>query len=382
MRRVLQRTGFFLALVLAAACVEPYEAPPPKGGADFLVVDAFFETSSPQKLLVTLAHTIPLGSTESPKMENLGWVNLVDDQGHSTPLLNIGGGQYYMEGYFTRPENKYQIQIITEDHKEYASDFVGIKQTPPIDSINYVINGDDLEINVNAHDPSGQTRYYRWSYIETWEYQSNYASMWVLDNGLPRVREQYEDINTCWRTDTLKKIMVASTTHLSEDLVTNFNLRKIDRSSIMLSRMYSILVKQQALTQEAYDYWVNLQKVSENLGSMFDPLPGQVNGNIHSITDPAEPVIGYFSAGEVREKRIFLVPEDLPGDFADYLADFCPIDTILNEDLHLVQDPDALISAVYPLGPPVIIGYRTAPKPCIDCRKLAGGLTAKPSFWP
>ena len=50
--------------------------------------------------------------------------------------------------------------------------------------------------------------------------------------------------------------------------------------------------------------------------------------------------------------------------------------------VHLVQDPDALISAVYPLGPPVIIGYRTAPKPCIDCRKLAGGLTAKPSFWP
>jgi hypothetical protein len=169
--------------------------------------------------------------------------------------------------------------------------------------------------------------------------------------------------------------------HLNEDIVTNFNLRKLKAHSLELSRKYSILVRQQTLTAEAYNYWLNIQKGTEQLGSMFDPQPGQVIGNIRSIKNPDELVIGYFGAGAVTEKRIYIKPDDLPDHFADYLAPPCVIDTIFNEDLHKFNDPDQLISGVYDQTGIAIIGFTTAEETCIDCRDIAQGVNYKPWFW-
>ena len=42
-----------------------------------------------------------------------------------------------------------------------------------------------------------------------------------------------------------------------------------------------------------------MQKNAESLGSIFDEQPTQITGNIHSVTNPSEQVIGYVSAGTV-----------------------------------------------------------------------------------
>ena len=77
---------------------------------------------------------------------------------------------------------------------------------------------------------------------------------------------------------------------------------------------YSILVRQFPLDAESYTYWLSIQKNSQSLGGLFDLQPGQVNGNIHSVTHPGEPVIGYVSASGVQEQRIFIENHNyLPG---------------------------------------------------------------------
>jgi hypothetical protein len=86
--------------------------------------------------------------------------------------------------------------------------------------------------------------------------------------------------------------------------------------------MYSVIVSQYALTSNQFKYWTELKKNSEQLGTLFDAQPSQLNSNIHCITNPAEPVMGYLSASTVQKKRIFIansemtninyVPYDLP----------------------------------------------------------------------
>jgi hypothetical protein len=71
-----------------------------------------------------------------------------------------------------------------------------------------------------------------------------------------------------------------------------------------------------------------------------------IKGNLRNLSDPGQPVLGYFGASMVTEKRIFVV--NVPGLPIEYIP--C--------------DPE--------------------PKPepeCIDCR-LAGGTIVKPTFWP
>jgi hypothetical protein len=369
-------------LVLASACLEPYEPPTSKSNPEFLVVDAFLNTTPGRGAIeVTLSYTTPLNSSAGPAVDDYAAVELYNDAGNYIPLFWMGKGKYAVYGDLTTPNHTYKIHIKTGKGREYESDLISLTEAPPIDSVNHVIDAGELEVNVNTHDPSGKSRFYKWNFIETWEYRSQYASGWILVDKTPLLRPAELDINTCWRTDTLKKIIVGTSNLLAEDLITNFNLIKIPEASLKLQRKYSILVQQQTLTPAAYDYWLSLQKSTESLGGLFDPMPSQVDGNIHSLNDPNEKVIGYFSGGTVAEKRIFIKADELPETFADYRPPLCQLDTVLNENLRLVYDPDALISAVYPPGFPVIIGYTTADKTCIDCRDLAGGVTTRPYFW-
>ena len=73
---------------------------------------------------------------------------------------------------------------------------------------------------------------------------------------------------------------------------------------------------------------MNLKKNTEQLGSIFDALPSQINGNIHSATNPSEPVIGYISVGNVSSQRIFITKQQLPSSWIPtptYL--YCQIDS-------------------------------------------------------
>src|SRR4029077_18302881 len=69
---------------------------------------------------------------------------------------------------------------------------------------------------------------------------------------------------------------------------------------------YSINLRQYPLDLEAYQYWLTVQKNSQSLGGLFDLQPSQLRGNIHSVTNPTDPVLGYVSASSVTEKRIYI----------------------------------------------------------------------------
>ncbi len=72
------------------------------------------------------------------------------------------------------------------------------------------------------------------------------------------------------------------------------------------------MVKQYALSLEAYSFYTNLKKNTEQLGSIFDALPSEIEGNIHSDNNPSEPVIGYITVGSTTSQRIFVDKRLLP----------------------------------------------------------------------
>ncbi|MDV3307481.1 MAG: DUF4249 domain-containing protein [Cyclobacteriaceae bacterium] len=84
--------------------------------------------------------------------------------------------------------------------------------------------------------------------------------------------------------------------------------RLLDRS--FFDRHY-FTVYQSSLTREAFDYWRKVDIVANRVGSIFDAPPAMVTGNISSVNDPEEIVLGYFQAVNQTMERFFILPSDL-----------------------------------------------------------------------
>jgi hypothetical protein len=366
-------------LLIVNGCVEPYDSPATKNPQDFLVIDGFLNTTN-GSAKITIKHSTPLDSDNVPIVETGAMVEIKDDNGNAILLFQTQPGRYERSGIVYDQQRKYTVYIKTMANKEYESAPILLKQTPEIDSITWALENDNVEVYVNTHDEANESRYYKWNAIETFKYHSKYASGFILEDGWKVInRPPASQIYFCWDEQPVYATSIASTTHLIDDVVSKKKIVAIPAGSLKISSRYSINIQQISLTEEAYLYWKDVQQTSEDLGSLFDPLPGQVVGNIHSLTNPSEPVIGYIGGGSVSEKRLYIDDDELPTRFRNHIYPPCLMDTIPVRALQSVSNPNALIEPVY--DGLTVIGYLSAAPPCIDCRLFAGGTTQKPDFW-
>lgn len=128
-----------------------------------------------------------------------------------------------------------------------------------------------------------------------------------------------------------------------------------------------------------------MKKNTESLGSIFDAQPSEITGNIRSLSDPAEPVVGYITASSAQEKRIFIKRRgELEGD---WFSMWCTISRVGNSRADFIQYFDGRTPALVPFeaeysptNPDIIIGYFASSPTCVDCT-TRGGTNVKPSFW-
>lgn len=368
---------FFAMLLMATGCVDPYNPPVVRQETNYLVADAYLSTND-GTVTVSLSRTQPLYATETPPAESGAVVTLEDDQGAVYPLQEQRNGRYSTEGVVVSAAKKYRMHIRTSGKEDFFSEFVNIKPSPEIDNVYWLPESDGIFIYVDTHDPSGNSRYYKWSYAETWEYTSSFASIVkILEPGVIVPRPVDEYMYMCWRTVNSTGIFVGSSSKLQEDVIRQHPLIFIPKASVKLARKYSVLVKQQSLTEEAYNYWLQLEQTTERLGGLFDPMPSEITGNFYNATDPSQPVLGFFSGGSIVEKRMFVSFIELPRHLQETTREFCVADSIPMIDVVKHGTGTLLIDSY---GMPFPEGYLTSSNSCIDCR-TKGGTTVKPLFW-
>ncbi|MGV3541125.1 MAG: DUF4249 domain-containing protein [Rufibacter sp.] len=316
----------FCFLLLLASCEEPYSPEVVEKEHNFLVVTGFINANGPTN--ITLSRTQTLADEKAPKMETNAIVTVQEEGGESFPLPGNNKGAYTHVGIPINPEKRYRLLIMV-GQKVYASDYVGVNISPPIDDVNWTAENEEVAITINTHDAQNKTRYYRWEYEETWEYTAFYFSEYEFINGQLQYRKPENDIYLCWRNAKSTNTLITSTVTLGEDVVSKFPIVTLPSTSDKILRKYSILVRQYAISKEAYQYYETLKKNTENIGSLFDPLPTQLTGNIKNINDAGEPVIGFITVSSVDEKRIFIKRDDLPGRWKPIHPEYCELDTIV-----------------------------------------------------
>jgi hypothetical protein len=363
-----------------SACKEQYTPPAGRESISYLVVNGFINGGN-DSTVISLSRTRSLDDSVKYHPELQAQVTVLGELGETYFLQDEGNGRYASPTLNLSPYERYQLQILTSEGKKYLSDSVPVKISPPIDSISWIqdsTNSADskkgVTIYVNTHDPSGNTRYYQWDYVETWEHHAAYESFFLLVNNRVVLRNPDQFTYRCWTTVPSSSLTLSSSAKLSEDVIFLKPLMFIPRGDIKLGVKYSIFLKQYAITKEAYEYWENLKKNTELMGSIFDPQPSQLTGNIHCVTNPNEPVLGWLTASTVQEQRIFIDNTKLT-QWGFSVVGECYV-VYGNFDLPSFRGLGYRPIDVYN-GP----SYTAAFPSCLDCTSR-GGNTIKPAFWP
>jgi hypothetical protein len=363
-------------------CKERFEPNLPVVPQGFLVVEGFINAQGPTQ--IKLSRTTPLDQKKTFKAELNASIKVEGDDNTSFLLTGLPNGMYSGNATINQLR-KYRLRIKTKDSKEYLSDFVSVKITPPIDSVSWKEEENGVQIYADTHDPQNKTTYYRYDYDETWEIQSAFYAAYKLDRILPRqiiIRETNPSdpqIFYCWKYDTSSNIILASSAKLQNDIIRLQPILFIPTKDERIGIRYSIQLRQYALDKEGYQFMEQMKKNTEALGTIFDPQPSRLKGNIHSLSDPTEIVIGYIPATTVREERIFITRQQLLNRGFNIVSR-CTEQRVPNnyDSLSLHIPPRWPHTAVF-LGP-AIVAYMVSDASCVDCR-LRGGINVKPSFW-
>lgn len=375
MRYRLLKFVAFVLLFFTDSCIEPFSPPEVNSVENHLVVDGFLNVGRDTSR-IELSRTQNVNQTAGPVIESGADVAVEAESGEVYPFTESRPGHYTLSPKQYNTAGKYRLNIKTKDGKSYSSDYVTVSVTPAIDSITNKYDGiqDAMIFYVNAHDAQGKTQFYRWKYEETWEYRSPYTSfIEVIDK---KYVTRSKDISQCWGNTKSGSILLGTTVKLTSDVIKDLPLFRVPISTNKLFIKYSVRVRQYGLSREAFEYWTSLSKTTQGTGSLFDPQPSQVTGNIKNPGNPKDLVFGYFSASTEETKRITIMPKlgnyprCMPADTFDVVCNplsrrQCGLETT------------SLLISYAGLRGEYLLGAEPS---CTDCR-VQGGTTEKPTFW-
>ena len=384
----MKSTLVVLFLLVGISCRERYNVPLSTLNTGYLVVEGVINPSG--KTSVTLSRTTKLDDRNIIH-ESGAILEIQGDDNSSYPLTESDSGVYLGPEITLNNNANYRLHIRTSNNKEYISGYSKPLVTPVIDSISWTRENRGVNIFLTAHDPENKIDYYKWDYEETFQFKSYYETGLKYDiryNGPDVVyaglagRDSTDNlpgigIRICWKSQHSSNLVIGSTADLSQKLIFTA-IKSYPKDAFELSQLYSINIRQYALSKDAYQYYLKMKKNTESLGTIFDPLPSEIKGNITCVSDPAEQVIGYVEAATVQTKRKFIAVSELPDWFYN---EQCQTDTM---PLNTPNVLAAFYKGFYPLTtllpPSGIVLFVSTPVNCADC--TTRGTNLKPSFWP
>ena len=385
--------GAFLSAV--TACVFPFEVDIAKGGELPLVVEG--DIIAGDMTVIALRHVQPLTEqADEYGFEATGYIEGKDGSridGEQVSFDWILASRYTEEmklQFDTRnlaADQPYRLHLEvrnweTEATNTFESDWVRIVPAPVIDDISFACHPDEEELRVGLSMHCNGAHFFRWNYREDWEYHTEIEATVTYDPDGGEIDPFHgPGLYRCWKTVESGRTNLFSTLHQTDDRFEKLDFYSINLRDIRLQTMYRIRVNLVALSKEAYDYWQNMQQVSEGQGSILSPTPSAMASNIHCLTDPDLQIIGYVSGATLATADMyydnsvnqFFIPTkskydervEVPYSYWEsldrYLHDYLPYSAIYR----MSDTPES---------------FMWAPASCIDCRRM-GGVTTRPADW-
>jgi hypothetical protein len=312
----------YILLIIPISCVDPYQIEIPQG-AQLLTVDGFI-TTDPGPHLIRLTRSDTYGSVFEGLIRPVirATVGIRDSEGNVTFLNELANDGVYAtpEGFMARVGVSYSLQIDLQNGKSYTSLPERVESVPQIDSLSYKsvrFNTNErltdlIGVQVFAHfrDPSDQTNFYYWrNGPSTFVLVANPELHTLPPNHPtnPRGPDPKDCCSICYIEDAsrIQRFTLASDDNfngLSQRLPVLF----IEDNGLRFKQTYRAEIQQISVSSDAHRFLRLIEQQTNLTGSVFDNPPANIRGNIISLDDPDEVVLGYFMAGSVDKKQVYI----------------------------------------------------------------------------
>ncbi len=323
-------------LLLATACVDAYKpsiAPAPKD----IVVEGLITNQA-------VPYTIKIGRLKNvygsfSDVVTGATVSVSDNDGNVFAFLEKIKGVYESDpNVFTGIIGKiYTLKIVTKEGNIYQSSAEKLNDNPAIESITNTYKdatsgNEGFYVYLSFKDLPEEGNFYRW------------------ESTLYSIKPRCGDINPCcdpcW--DVYKKpdnIIISSDENYNGKLNSNQEIFVVPYSSRSTA---FINIVQYSTSASTYQFWKQLRKQISSVGSIFDPTPATIAGNIENINNKDEKVYGLFSAASIS-----ITPYSIKRDY-------------------ITENPKFKILPPIPPGPP---------PPCKPCIESSDVTKIKPVGW-
>ncbi|WOK05763.1 DUF4249 domain-containing protein [Imperialibacter roseus] len=344
----------FISGLALNMCVEPYDYPAGERSNNLVVEALISSNPGPQAVRLTTTRNIYNTGNQYILYVSGAEVSVLDSDGRSFPFNEQGGGQYYSDSSFSAVGGKaYRLRIVTKEGKVYESNEETALPTSEMDKVEIAytvkseknelgnfVDVDGFSVKAIVNDLPSQKNYYLLRMTTIFKVLTEPSAYQVFDRELGNyVTQPKSCCNICWVTKPLDEFVV-----FSDQLVDGREEAEIPLTFYPVDQKYFydkvyFEVTQYSLTAEAYVFWKGLYDLKFRQGTLFDPAPSGLPGNIFNVDDRSEQVVGYFTVSDVTTKGEFMTKDFIPRN--------------------------------------VVYTYRYAD----DCRTLPNSTTTQPAFW-
>ena len=384
-----ERLTLFFSLILMlflSSCIDEFWPDLDNKYENLLVVDGMI-TTAPGPYTIRLSHSSNLNNPVYSPLS--GYVVIIaDDVGNSETLEELEEGTYTTkaDGIQGIVGRSYKLILHDPNGKKYESEFEKLIAPMEIDTLyanveyrehdNFSMDIPGYQFYIGTKPGIADTNFIRWQLEQTYKYTADFLIYFYFDGTLhpfPKI----DSLETCWKTTPVYSIFSASTAGLNEPVISGFPLHYISFYQRDFSIRYSLLVSQLTIGENAFNYWQQVNEQNTAGDGLYSQVPYQIRGNVYNIADPDEPVLGYFQAAGLDQRRIFM---DRPPAIYPMYYPICELTQPDYEEygwMFRVRDPRewpiyVTIDANNARAVPV--------KACVDCQQ-SGGTIVKPDFW-
>ncbi len=295
-----------LIILFTQSCIKEVN-PSTRQAAPILVVEGSITTDSiPYTVQLTYSGAIVSSSADISESNYVkdATVSISDNLGNTTVLKYTINGIYKTNdpSYIGKVGRSYFIKVKLKNGTTYISTPEKINNPVPISKVrgNFVNKSDMffptyMSVSIDAKDPGSEENYYQWKFNAWIGRKTKGVPCGIGCIMLEYCYQKYEDY----------------TVRLLSDASINGN--EILNKTVGKTYIYSytdphVDISQLSLTREAYQFWKRYDDQLTRTGSVLDPLPASIKGNVYNQSNTSDFALGYFSAAGVTHKKVTLVP--------------------------------------------------------------------------
>lgn len=348
MKKYIPYIGIFILLISAWSCVD--EVNLNVDTEQRSVVVNGFVTDSLGDFIVKLSESSVIGIGNDNILTPImgATVNLMDTDGDSYPYQVIDEGVYQLTNFKAIRGKTYFIDIVLSDGRHYISKPTSLRSSSKIDDVSFDVEEVIYRNNVGELITENRVTTKISTDVSSaeeppflrWRVEGEYQLQEAYPMALNPLR-CYVKVNL-----DLNDIRIFDASEIAGDVLYEQVIAETEYD-FRFAEQFCIHILQFSISEEEYEYWRSVRELIDIDGSLFDPPPGTVVGNIINVDDPNDVPVGFFSVASVSLHRQFVNRDDT----GIFVRDKCS-------------------------------GFRfSIPFACDDCLKLNNSTLTRPPYW-